>query len=160
MSQHGGNGTGRTQPRLTIVPLTLKVANEFVARHHRHHKPVVGHRFSLGVQDENEQLRGVAIVGRPVARALDQERVCEVTRVATDGCENACSALYGAVRRVAKHMGFEKAITYTLVSEPGTSLRAAGWKPVATVEGRSWTTPSRPRTDKHPIVDKTRWEAA
>ncbi len=110
---------------MKIVPLTLKQANEFVANHHRHHKPVVGHRFSIGV--ESDALHGVAIVGRPVARNVDQYRVCEITRLATDGTPNACAKLYGAVRRIAKEMGFDRCITYTLSTEPGTSLKASGW---------------------------------
>lgn len=36
---------------LSIRPLTLKQANAYVAAHHRHNKPVVGHRFSIGVSD-------------------------------------------------------------------------------------------------------------
>lgn len=83
-------------PRLFIVPISLPEANEFVKRHHRHHKPVTGHKFSIAVADEQGQVRGVAIVGRPVARALDDGWTLEVTRCCTDGCPNACSALYAA----------------------------------------------------------------
>lgn len=143
---------------LRVRPVTLSKANELVADLHRHHKPVRGHRFSLSVVDPDDCLRGVAICGRPVARGIDQERVVEATRVCTDGTANVPSMLYGAVCRTQKAMGFDHAMTYVLASEPGTSLRAAGWKPVAHVAGRSWDTPSRPRTDKHPTEDKIRWE--
>src|SRR5438067_820085 len=112
---------------LAVVPLTLAEANAFVARRHRHHMPVVGHRFSLGAIDGDGVLVGCAIVGRPVARGFDWRRVCEVTRVCTDGTRNAPSLLYGACARAAAAMGYERIITYTLESEPGTSLRAAGW---------------------------------
>lgn len=46
-------GIGERVPRMTlsIRPLTLREANAYVAFHHRHNKPVVGHRFSIGVSD-------------------------------------------------------------------------------------------------------------
>lgn len=88
----------------TIVPLTLKQANDLVLTLHRHHKPVVGHRFSLGVKDEEGTLVGAVIVGRPVSRELAQYEVAEVTRLVTNGAFNACSALYAAAARVSKEM--------------------------------------------------------
>lgn len=148
-----------TQPRLTIVPLPLDEANAFVSQHHRHHRPTVGHKFSLGVADEQGEIRGVAIVGRPVARMLDNGLTLEVNRVATDGCPNACSALYAAAWRAAKALGYRRLITYTLVSEPGTSVRAAGWKCLGERGGGSWNVPSRPRVDRHPLQIKMLWEA-
>jgi hypothetical protein len=147
-----------SQPRLQIVPMDLDAANAFVSVHHRHHQAVVGHKFSLGAMDDAGTLRGVAIVGRPVARMLDDGWTLEVTRVATDGCANACSALYGAAWRACRAMGYRKLVTYTLDTEPGTSLRAAGWRVVGTTPGRSWSVPSRPRLDKHPLQPKIRWE--
>lgn len=148
------------QPRLTVVPMTLRDANAFVAEHHRHHKPARGCRFCLGIVDGAGQLRGVAIIGRPMARMIDQKTTCEVVRLATDGCPNACSALYGAARRVAREMGFQRCITYILASEPGTSLRAAGWVREVETDGGSWSRPSRGRTDQHPLEPKVRWVAA
>lgn len=144
--------------RLWVVPCDLADANAFVRQHHRHHQPVPGHKFSLAIADE-ERIRGVAIIGRPVARHLDDGMTLEVTRVATDGAPNACSALYGAARRAAFALGFLRIGTYTLASEPGTSLRAAGWRLVGEVRGRSWDCASRPRVDRHPTQDKLRWEA-
>lgn len=85
--------------RLQIIPCDLDEANFFVKQHHRHHQPVVCHKFSLAVVDEEDVIRGVAIVGRPVARLLDNGLTLEVNRVATDGFPNACSTLYGAARR-------------------------------------------------------------
>lgn len=143
--------------RLTVVPCELNEANAFVEAHHRHHRPVVGHRFSLAVTDGTE-VRGVAIVGRPVARGLDDGWTLEVTRVATDGTPNACSALYAAAWRAARAMGYRKLVTYTLDSESGTSIKAAGWKMVAQTDGGSWSCPSRPRVDTHPLQGKLRWE--
>lgn len=143
---------------LVIVPLSLAMANAFVKDHHRHRGPVIGHRFSLGVVDSTRSLRGVAIIGRPVARQLNQESVCEVTRLATDGCRNASSKLYAAASRVARDMGFARCVTYTLVSEFGTSLRAAGWRPTGITRAKSWNSASRPRIDLYPLCDKVRWE--
>jgi hypothetical protein len=147
------------QPRLTVVPVNLDEANAFVAQHHRHHRPTVGHKFSLAVADEEGTIRGVAIVGRPVARHLDNGWTLEVNRVATDGCSNACSALYGACRRATFALGYRKLITYILSEESGTSLSAAGWKCIGEAGGGSWNNKSRPRVDKHPLQMKIRWEA-
>ncbi len=145
--------------RLRVTAVPLSQANAFVAVQHRHHQPVTGHKFSLGVVSlDDGQLRGVAIVGRPVARRRDDGMTLEVTRVATDGHDNACSALYGACWRAAKALGYERLGTYTLISEPGTSLKAAGWTVVHRVRGRSWNVQSRPRRDRHPLEDKLLWE--
>lgn len=143
--------------RLQHTRIGLDEANAFVAQHHRHHKPVVGHLFSLGAVLEG-QIVGVAIVGRPVARMRDDGMTVEVTRLATDGTKNACSFLYGAASRAAFALGYARIGTYILASEGGTTLRAAGWRQIAEVRGRSWTTPSRPRVDKHPTQDKLLFE--
>lgn len=116
---------------MTLRPMRVELAdaNEFVARHHRHHDPEVGHRFSLGVGD-GAGLRGVAICGRPKAgHSIDQRAVLEVLRVATDGTRNACSWLYARAAQVATTLGFRAVLTYTLTSESGASLRACGWWP-------------------------------
>lgn len=148
-----------SQSRLTIVPSTLREANAYVTQHHRHHATVRGCRFSLAVLDELGTIRGVAIVGRPVARALQDRYTAEVTRLCTDGCPNACSALYAAAARSCRAMGFRRIITYILESEPATSLRAAGWKLQYLTDGGSWSCPSRPRTDRHPTDPKQLWRA-
>ncbi len=149
--------------RFQITPLDLAEANEFVSRWHRHHGRVVGHKFSLAVSDCTDihgvDIHGVAIVGRPVSRRLDDGLTLEVTRVATDGTKDACSALYGACRRAAFALGYKRLVTYTLDSEPGTSLKGAGWKLIGSAGGGSWSVPSRPRVDKHPTQKKLRWEA-
>lgn len=146
--------------RLSVVPISFSEASVFVKRVHRHHPSPVGHKFSIAVSDEEGVVRGVAVVGRPVARGADNGWTLEVTRVATDGAKNACSMLYGAAWRAAKALGYRKLITYTLQSEPGTSLRAAGWRVVAETKGGSWDCASRPRVDKHPLQGKLRREAA
>lgn len=147
-----------TRSRLRVVPCDLDEANAFVARHHRHHRPVPGHKFSLAVCDAAEIVRGVAIVGRPVARMTDDGMTLEVCRVATDGCPNACSALYGAARRASFALGYTRLVTYTLPEEGGASLRGAGWREIGVAGGGSWDRASRPRVDKHPTQQKIRWE--
>lgn len=154
-----------TQPRLDIVPLTLKAANAYVAEHHRHHKPVVGHKFSIGVVDDEGVLHGVAIVGRPVARHYDDGLTAEVNRTCTDGTPNANSALYGAAWRTAKGMGYRRLITYTQDGESGSSLRGAGWTVVGERPARgSWAADSvaraEGRDDSTGGVARTLWEVA
>lgn len=138
------------------VPLTLAQANYMVWVYHRHHKPVVGHKFSVGAV-VGQTLVGVAICGRPVARCVNQNSVLEVLRLVTDGEKNACSFLYSTCARVAKDLGYSRIQTYILADEPGTSLAASGWVRGKVVKGRSWSCESRPREDKHPTCDKVMW---
>jgi len=142
---------------LEIVPLNLDEANAYVAKFHRHHKPTVGHKFSLGVADETGSVRGVAIVGRPVARCFDNGWTLEVNRCCTDGVRNGCSILYGAAWRVAKAMGYKRLITYTLPSEGGASLRGAGWTCVGERGGGNWNVKSRPRVDTAKELQGQKW---
>lgn len=111
---------------IEIRETTLREANAYVEELHRHHGKVVGHKWSLAAYKDG-RLCGVAIVGRPTGRYLDNGSTLEVTRLCTDGTRNACSALYAACARRAKREGYAKIITFILQSEPGTSLRAAGW---------------------------------
>lgn len=143
---------------LKIKHIELKQANEFVLQNHRHHKSVQGHRFSIACYDDNK-LCGVAIVGRPIARMIDQYNTCEVIRLCTDGTKNACSILYAACRRAAKELGYERIITYILESESGTSLNASGWTYAYNTNGGSWDTPSRRRQDKAPLCPKKLYES-
>lgn len=142
---------------LEIVPISLKEANAFVERYHRHHKPVTGHKFSIGCSD-GEKIVGVAIVGRPVSRYLDNGWTLEVNRLCTDGTRNACSILYAAAWRAARAMGYKKVITYILETEPGTSLKAAGWKCIGQAGGERWTGKRRPEVDLYPAQMKLRFE--
>lgn len=142
---------------MKIVPLTLKQANELIAKLHRHHKPVVGHRFSIGAEKDGN-LVGAAVIGRPVARAVEQYRTAEVTRLVTDGTKNACSALYSAAARICKEMGFDKIQTYILETEPGTTLKASGWIFEAKTAGGDWNHSWRKgRRIDQPMVKKQRW---
>lgn len=148
---------------LSVVPMTLKEANEFVLNFHRHNKPTLGGMFSVGVSD-GEKLIGVAIVGRPVARLLDNGETLEVIRccVNDDAPKGSCSFLYSRCWQAAKALGWKKLVTYTLQSESGSSLRGAGWKVVAELKARdggAWQ--NRPGRNWQEVVGqaKLRWEA-
>ena len=143
--------------RLTIVPCTITDANAFVAQHHRHHKPVHGALFALAVAIAG-RIVGVAIVGRPVARMLQDGWTAEVVRLATTGERNACSILYAAAWRAARALGYRRLVTYILDTEPGTSVIAAGWRLVGAAGGGSWARRRRPRVDSHPTQGKLRFE--
>ncbi len=130
--------------RLTIVPIFQKDANRFVLKHHRHSINTVGAIFQVGLKQGNE-LVGVAICGRPIAQAIDYKIVLEVYRNCIDKdkeIKNGCSKLYGVCARIAKEMGYKKIITFTKMSEPGTSLKASGWfieaENVGCKNGKPW----------------------
>jgi hypothetical protein len=150
---------------LHLQPISLRNAREIVGRWHRHNLPPQGGLFAVAVAD-CDGVVGVAIVGRPVARMLDDGFTAEVTRVATEGAPNACSMLYGAASRAAKALGYRKIVTYTLADEPGTSLRASGWTHDADLRARpTWNTPSRSRqqydlfgNERRPSGPKVRWK--
>jgi hypothetical protein len=140
---------------LKIVPLSLKEANLLVANWHRHHKPARGCKFAIGVADESG-IHGAAICGRPSARNIDYRTTLEVTRLVTNGTKNACSILYAAAARIAREMGYEKIITYILVSETGHSLKVSGWQERDEITlGRQWKhTDGNPRRTDQPTCDK------
>ncbi len=142
---------------LSLTPVSLSEANAFVARYHRHHKPVVGHKLSIGCMADG-RLVGVAIVGRPVSRYLDNGLTLEVNRLCTDGTKNACSFLYAAAWRAARAMGYRKIVTYILDTESGASLRAAGWKCAGLAGSKRWTGSRRPAADLYPAQMKYRYE--
>jgi hypothetical protein len=145
---------------LRLVPVKFSDAAAFVGMHHRHHKPPIGHKFSIGVANDDDVLVGVATVGRPVARHMDDGMTLEVNRSATDGTPNANSMLYGAAARAAFALGYRRLITYTQAGESGSSLRAAAWRVVAERPARpGWIAPSRPRDD-HGVdsIARTLWE--
>lgn len=131
-------------PRLFIVPLTWRQACAFNDKVHRHHKAPRGCKWAIGVMDETKKLRGVALCGRPVARHLDDGMTIEINRTATDGCQNANSALYGACWRIASAMGYRRIVTYTRIGETGVSLRAANFELVRELPARgSWAESSQ-----------------
>ena len=142
---------------LQITPITFRAANFFVKEYHRHHKPVQGMKFAVAVKEDDGRFIGVAIVGRPVSRHLDNGLTLEVNRCCTTGERNACSLLYGAARRIAKEMGYHRIITYTLPDEGGASLRGAGWNLVGEAGGGNWNCESRPRTDTEERLQTKKW---
>lgn len=143
--------------RLTLVPVPFTEAKAFIEVWHRHLKPPRSHKFSLGAADHDGVLVAVAVVGRPVARGLDDGRTLEVTRLASDGTPNACSMLYAASWRATRALAYRRLVTYTRADETGASLRAVGWQPVAALPPREgWHPPRRPRAEG---VSRTRWEA-
>lgn len=147
---------------LGLAPCTLVEANEFVARHHRHHHPTPVAKFSIAAID-GSRIVGVVIVGLPKARLAMDGWTLEVTRLATDGTRNACSLLYGAARRAAFALGYSRVITYILADENGASLRASGFVCEGLIRGESWKRRSlsgdRTVDDRNPIGDKMRWSA-
>jgi hypothetical protein len=143
--------------RLAVQPISFDEACMFVERRHRHHKPPQGWLFGCAVND-GERVVGVVMVGRPVARMLQDGWTVEVTRCCTDGTAHAASKLYAAAWRAARALGYRRLVTYTLATEAGTSVKALGFRVVHRTAGGSWDCPSRPRVDKHPTGQKTLWE--
>jgi hypothetical protein len=149
---------------LTIIPLRLRQANDFVQQYHRHHDKTRGCKFAIGVVDGEGVLHGVALCGRPVARAYDNGLTLEVNRTCTDGYRNANSALYGACWRIAAAMGYRRILTYTQKDESGASLTAAGYVAVRDLPARgSWAASSVAlRHIRDPIgnggIQRTLWE--
>lgn len=143
---------------MKAIPIGWREAKAFVKTTHRHHFSPQGWKFGIGAM-KNGKLVGVVMVGRPVSRMLDDGKTCEVIRLATDGTRNACSFLYARARQIAFAMGYQRIITYILESEPGISLRAAGWRFVRLAGGGSWSRPRRLRQDKAPLETKQLWES-
>lgn len=144
---------------LELQPISYAEACAFIAHHHSHHLPPQGWKWGIAVNDGTGVV-GVVTVGRPVARHLDNGWTLEVTRCCTDSTPHVASKLYAAAWRAARALGYRRLITFTLVTEAGTSLYAAGWRVVGQTAGGSWSCPSRPRVDKHPLGPKVLWEAA
>lgn len=141
---------------MKIIPITLKAANAFVDENHRHHSATAGCKFAIGLL-ENGMLQGVAICGRPVSRYLDDGRTLEICRCCTNGIRNGCSMLYGACVRVAKAMGYDTVITYTLESEDGASLKASNFVYDGIAGKAQWTGKRSGRDKGVPKEMKKRW---
>jgi hypothetical protein len=143
----------------TVRPISLKAWKAYVDEFHRHNDPHTGHKFSVGLY-ENGELIGIGVAGRPSARMLDDGMQLEITRTCTNGTKNANSAIYGALTRAARALGYTKLITYTQAEESGASLRAVGWRVAAELPPRSgWSCKSRPRKKKRSDgKPRTRWE--
>lgn len=144
---------------MKITPIDFDEACAFVGRHHRHHKPPQGHKFSLAAATDSGVV-GVVIVGRPVSRRQQDGWTLEVTRLCTDGTRNACSFLYSAARKATFALGYRRLITYTLPEEGGASLRGAGFRLIGERGGGNWNVKSRPRVDTAQLLQgqKLLWE--
>lgn len=145
--------------KIKAIPVSIRYANSFVKKHHRHNDPVVFAKFAIGAV-KDEKIVGVVIVGKPVARLLDDGYTGEVLRLCTilDAPKNVCSFLYARAWRAWRAMGGTRMVTYTLQSESGTSLKAAGWQLVASINGKEWHG-TRLRKSKKIYNDKKyRWE--
>lgn len=141
---------------MEIKPIHLKEANEYVKTFHRHNIPTVGGKFAISVVD-GKYLHGVAVCGRPTARKSDNGTTLEIYRCCTDGTYNACSMLYGACCRIARDMGYKKVVTYTLDTEPGTSLKASGFICEGEAGGKHWTGERKRDYFVAPEQMKQRW---
>lgn len=152
--------------KLALCPITIGEARTFVERHHRHHRAPQSGLFAVAVMrppegEEDEAIIGVAVIGRPIARAYQDGYTAEVTRCCVlDGFPNACSMLYGVSWRAARALGYRRLITYTMASERGYSLEASGWRVVAERPAKSWAEHSkaRPRVDRSPPAQRRLWE--
>jgi hypothetical protein len=154
--------------RAELFPVDFRDVRRFIAEHHRHNEPPIGHKFSIGLR-RGDRLVGVVVASRPVGRHADDGMTIELTRVTTDGDRNACSRLYSAACRAAFAIGYRRVITFTLQSEPGSSLRAAGFvEDVSYAKSGAWGARAgqSPRLaeelrmfDQPKVVDepKTRW---
>lgn len=155
------------QQTLRLKPTTLKKANNFVAKHHRHNGRTSrdGGRWAVSLI-VGDDVVGVAIVGNPLSATLMDGWTAEVLRVCTSDAapKNACSMLYGSCWRAWKAMGGLKMVTYTLDSESGASLRAAGFIRADKVAGRKrgWGKQDHLNGSRthSPVIewDKYRWE--
>lgn len=146
---------------MIAIPVTRDKALEYIRTHHRHHKfDKAGYKFAVALHFRGE-LAGIALAGRPTSRMLQtaEPLTLEVTRLCTTGTKNACSFLYGSVRRAAFAMGYTRLITYILESEAGSSVKAAGFKFVKLTKGGKWDRPSRRREKVAPEEPKQLWEA-
>jgi hypothetical protein len=151
---------------LTIVPISQRTAKAFITERHRHHAPSRGAKFCIGVANDKGELVGVAMVGRPVARAFDDGLTAEVNRTCTDGTANANSALLGAAWRISAAMGYRRLVTYTQAGESGASLTAAGWQRIRNLPARKgWADSSVAlRALRDPVgsgeIERILWEKA
>lgn len=141
---------------IAIAPCTVKAARKVVRAWHRDLPDIQGGLFAAQCVDGDGSCVGVAIAGNP-SRVWQGQAKLVIQRVATQGYENACSALYGALCRAAKALGYHEVWTYTLPHEPGTSLRAAGFMDMGLTDGGEWDRPSRARKPAKCPQKKRRW---
>jgi hypothetical protein len=130
---------------LELRPIGTREASQVVKRLHRHLPRVVGGLFACSVW-VGDELVGVGVASQPKAPLSRDGFTVEISRIATDGHANACSRLYGALCRAAASVGYRKAVTFTRLDEPGSSLRAAGFREDGLTREQSWDRPARSRS--------------
>jgi len=146
-----------------IIPLSLREANDFVDAHHRHSARTSndGGKFAIGLEMAGE-LVGAAIVGRPIARLLQQPGTAELLRccVGPGAPDGAGKQLNSRCKRIWQLMCGVRLVTYTLSREAGGSLSGAGFRRVAEAHSNDSKWQQRGRAAR-PLADepKTRWEA-
>jgi hypothetical protein len=139
------------------TPISFRQACDFINEHHRHHMAPQGMKFALGISN-GQKLVGVLTAGRPISRHRDDGLTLEITRLCVNGAYiHLCSKLYAAARRIAREMGYQTLITYTLDEESGASVRASGFQFDSKSPGGTWSSNSRSRVDKHPTGLKNLW---
>lgn len=141
---------------MKVVPITVKAAQLLVRLWHRHLKKVQGGLFAAALEFDGAVV-GVGIAANP-ARVWQGTGRFVIARVAVvEGHMNGCSMLYGALCRAGRALGYREAWTYTLPGEPGTSLRAAGFKHMGMTDGGEHDRPSRKRAPAVRSEPKQRW---
>lgn len=161
MSAQGEPAQGYPRVKLDLYPATRERVRAWVKANHRHSKPPTGYKFAIEARNaETGAVVGYGVAGRPVARALDDGLTVEVTRVCTDGTFNACSRLYGALCRAAGAMGYRRAVTYTLTTEDGGSLRGSGWTMTSDRERSALDWQNRNGRAAQDLPPRIRWEKA
>ncbi len=147
---------------MKIVPLKIREANDFVEKWHRHSSRTNndGGKYAIGLEQDGD-LVGVAIVGRPTARLLQLPGAAELTRLCLSPAapKGAGSKLYARAKRIWQLMGGTTIHTYTLKRESGASMHGAGLRePSAEVAQQQWTRPSRKRNEREIYEEpKVRW---
>lgn len=145
---------------LSLSPVTVKDAIHWCVSVHRHlRRELAGARFAVAIVDRTGKRRGVGIVTSG-PRVWEDTGRCNIARIGTDGVRNGCSMLYGALCRAAQALGYQEAWTYTLPSEPGSSLRAAGFEEMGLTQGGEHDRPNQPNRRRRPAelsTPKRRW---
>lgn len=129
-----------------VRQISWKSARRMIEQHHYLRYAPCGHKFSLGIY-AGEQLIGVMIFGRPVARKEDQENTLELTRMFLyDSPKNSESrSLSLAEKWIRKNRHETRLIAYSdpEVGHKGIIYRAANWRYVGMSRLWSWSK-SRP----------------
>lgn len=142
---------------MIVRPITFNAAKKHLAENHRHLRKLTGWLFGVAILDSDGRMIGVAAAGRPVSRHLQDGLTVEIIRVCTDGTPNSCSFAYGALRRAAVSLGYQRVYTYTRSDEPGISVRAAGFVFDGEAGGGESDRPSRRREPVEDPSPKHRW---